>query len=526
MPEPTTTFGLRALVRGVPRPVWACTALFGVLLSLHALLTPLYRAPDEARHVDTVLSLRDGRGYPPAGEAVLGTGVLGSYPAAGYSVPRADGGQSRAPLPLTGPAPDVAAAPSFRDVTPPALATRQLNQMTQHPPLYYAAGAAALWLLPGDQDLPFPYVIGLLRLLSVLCLVPLPLLAFAAARRLLGDGPAALAAAAVPLAVPQLLHIGGSVSNDNLLTLLLGVLTVALVHVSLGDTSRRTAVTVGLLAAAALLTKGFALLALPWLVLAYGVAFRRARTALTSGALALALSALGGWWYVLNLVRYGELQPEETIDAAYPPAGPEFAASLRVFAEQFADKVSNRFWGNFGYLEVPLPSALTTGATVLLLLLVAIGLGRTRPRAAALLLLLPAVGIGTMLFAGTYDFYRDHGVFPGLQGRYLFPALVGLAVLVGSGAARLARGFAPAAVLLGALLGQAYALRVVVTSFWPGGALEALRHGASWSWAPAPVVVGLCAGAAVLGLAALALLGGTAVDRAPIPVPMPESVTA
>ena len=60
----------RRPVRGdepLPRPppaVWLAVLLFALVGSLWAVAVPAYRAPDEAAHVDLVLYLAEGHGYP------------------------------------------------------------------------------------------------------------------------------------------------------------------------------------------------------------------------------------------------------------------------------------------------------------------------------------------------------------------------------------------------------------------------------------------------------------------------------
>jgi hypothetical protein len=354
--------------------------------------------------------------------------------------------------------------------------------MTQHPPLYYAVGAALLWVIPWDQDLPFPWVIGILRLLSVACIVLLPLLAFATARRLGLAPPACTAAAAVPLAVPQLAHVGTAVTNDSLLIGLMSLLTVALTFVATGDLSKRTAVYAGLLTAAALFTKAFALAAIPWILLAYGIALWRTRSRLAVGGaiVAGATSLLGGWWYVVNVLRYGSVQSEQTVQRNYHEAPAGFTPSLSSYLRHFASYVSQRFWGEFGYLEIPLPSAFTTSATVALLALLVLGAVSVRPLLPGLALLAPLAGIAAIMLAGTYGLYRKYAIFPGLQGRYLFPALAAVSVLVAAGLFLVARRFAaPVAVLLAAGC-QAYGSGYELDKFWGGS----LRTVAAWSWYP------------------------------------------
>lgn len=517
VPDGLPRLSVRTVLRDVPRTVWLITALFAVLLSIHSVLTPLYRAPDEARHVSTVLSLVDGDGYPPSGKAFMEQAVLGSYLSSGYSAKLPPGSrpgvsptrlaETRALLPLRRQdAPDLAATVPFDQVRPQEI-SYQLNQMTQHPPLYYLLGAGLLQLTPGDEDWRYPYVIGLLRLLSTAMIALLPLLAHAAARRVFGPGPPAVAAAAVPLAIPQLAHIGSGVSNDNLMVLTFALLTVALAHVLTGDLSRRTAVIVGLFTAAALFTKAFGLAALPFVAAAYlAVLIRtRSRRALGAGLLAGLVSMVGGWWWVANVVRYGTLQPEPVISRAFP-ARAGFDPSLRDYATEVATNIPVRFWGNFGYLELPVRVEFAAGATAGLVLLCIAGVLVCRPLSSGPVLLVPLLGTAAIMVVGTWGLYATYGIFPGLQGRYLFPAVPALAVLAGGGAAALGRRWAGPAVLAACLLMHLYGMRVLLRGIWqePGiSQVDAIGTMLAWSYWPQPAVLAAMALAALLGPAAL-----------------------
>src|SRR4051812_5772988 len=78
-----------------------------------------------------------------------------------------------------------------------------IQQIVQHPPGYYWLAAVAVKITGGD-DQRWDRAVAVMRLVSVLLLTPLPLLAWAAASRLLDDSRAALAAAVVPLGIPEL----------------------------------------------------------------------------------------------------------------------------------------------------------------------------------------------------------------------------------------------------------------------------------------------------------------------------------
>jgi small subunit ribosomal protein S36 len=111
--------------------------------------------------------------------------------------------------------------------------------------------------------------LALLRLANAAVVAPLPLLAWWAARRFGHDHRTGVVAAISLLAVPMLTHIGSTLNNDNLLTLLGAVLVALLAGVLRGDRSVRTAVLVGAVVALALLTKAFAAVFPPIVALAY-----------------------------------------------------------------------------------------------------------------------------------------------------------------------------------------------------------------------------------------------------------------
>ena len=90
-----------------------------------------------------------------------------------------------------------------------------------------------------------------------------------------------------------------------------------------------------------------------------------------------------------------------------------------------------------------------------------------------------------------------------IQGRYLLAGVVGLAVLVAAGAERLARRWAPVAVLGFAALVQADALRRCLIGFWGGpglGPRGQVRAMVAWSAWPGEAL-------AVLAVAAIAAGG-------------------
>ena len=158
-----------------------------------------------------------------------------------------------------------------------------------------------------------------MRLLSAFLVMWLPLLSWATAWRMTGSRLAGIAASVVPLAVPELTHVGSTVNNDNLVTLAGAATLLGVACVLRGDRSRSTALWIGIWLAIALWAKAFGLVLVPLVILVYAVPWfldRRhdAPGRGRSAAVALAISAgigiaLGCWWYVVNEVRYGTTQP-------------------------------------------------------------------------------------------------------------------------------------------------------------------------------------------------------------------------
>src|SRR4051794_1567947 len=436
----------------VPRAVWALMGLFALLLLAWSLLAPLDDAPDEQGHADLIFHLATGASYPRWDERKVGHAVFATA-----LTHRADVGkvlfvrgrwltpESAAPR---------ARRPTFSEAGGDR-STKIANQIPQHPPLYYEVGSVLLRAErkagPGAEPLSLEREWYLVRLLGVLLLAPLPFLAWATARRLGAPPPAAVGAAVVPLAIPQLLHVGSAVNNDNLLTLLCGVVALLLAGVIRGDLRRSTALGVGVVAGLALLTKGFALVLPLWFAAAYAVpAWRSRRLRASAQGLAIATGAalvVGGWWWVRQLIREGGLAPSLG-DRPYgriSHAGGEAVSYL----PRFAGWMAHRFWGDFGYFDASLPIAVVAVASVIAAVAIAAALvprlrtrwtvteerGPARLELAALGSLFAVLLV--VLAVKAYGPYRSSGDTAAIQGRYLFAAIVPFSVVVGVGAARL-----------------------------------------------------------------------------------------
>ena len=506
----------------VPLTVWAVTALHVGLLLSFSFLYPPFSGFDETQHVDAVLSIRHGDGWPAPQERELSEGIV----AVATPLLRSAGALpfSDDEIPPRDERPSVAELGVERDSVGQVLP----NQITQHPPLYYALQAGVLAVLPGSEDWAFDRTVGVLRLVSVLLMAPLPLLAWATTRALRAPPLVGHVAALLTVSVPQLQRVGSSVNNDAGYTLAFATVLLLLARVATGDLRRRTVVLTGVAVGVAMLTKGFALV----LPLPVGLAFlvgglrTGARRWWLSGFLCLVLAfVVGGWWWLRNLVLYGTVQP-----SGWPPVyrevlgleprEPDEPAPFLPFVRHAYSLLSERFWGGLeinyaGPESFPhwWTNALVVAAAVALVAAV-VGAGRSRLPLVVAVLVPFAATVGVVGY-GIWTAYTYSLNYPGAQGRYLFGNLPSLAAGVALGLVvlpRAARRLVPVGAVLLALGMQAAGLYSVLARSWLGpydgrgrvaryrDALEAIVGYSPW-----PTLVTLAAFAAT-ALAAVAVL--------------------
>ena len=497
--------------RGYRRALAALTLVVAAWGVLWAVVTPSFQAPDEQNHLGSVLRIAYGGGWPAPGDAYFAPAVVDAVDEAAYPSDPPGRFVHRPDVPQfvdLDPVPRdertrVEAATALGDAT----SGTDVDQMTQHPPLYYALGAGVLHAT-GLTDARWDTATLALRLLDVLLLALTVPLAAGAARRVTGSPSAGLVAAVFPLFVPQLGHIMGAANNDALVVLACAAVTFLAARVVTGDLRWRVAVAIGLLVGLGLLTKVMVAFALPTVGVAYLLARGRpwpARLGRVGVAVAVA-GVVGGWWWVRNVITLGAVQPVGR------PRDPATVAQVPTdeVPSLIVEKLAQAFFGNLSWLEVRLPGGwVVLGSTVLVVVaLVALVLPGAR-RASLVLLLLPA-----SLAAGVaYNAWDAHGVTGGLvavQGRYVFGGVTALAVVLAVAVWQLVRrserGLARAVPLVVALALAAGGGGLV----WAFGAFyrapgESLGVGVdrwlAWSPLEPPALV------AVLLLAALAVVG-------------------
>lgn len=397
--------------RRVPRVLLAAVvAAYVAIAVLYAVYTPVWQVPDEPAHYNYVRALAEDGRFP-----VMEPGDYDS---------------------------DYLELLKNQDF-PPGLSVDSLEYEDHQLPLYYLL-AAPVYLLFGGAVLP-------LRLISVLFGAALLAVAYATVRAVFPERPElALVAAAFIAFIPQHVAMTAGVSNDALTELVIGSTLWALVVYVGGERDRPWHV--GLLLAAALLTKVSAWVVVVVAAAAVAVRWRRegrtwrwaARQLLWMLIPALLLFAP---WFVRGGLTYGWHDPLARARHDEVVAGQMRLAEYldRYGWAAYWDRAWNftfhSFWGQFGWMEVVLPNLIYQA-----LLLFSAGLvagflwwlfGRRRPR------LTPHQRVSLLLFlissALTLIVYvRYNMIFVQHQGRYLFPAVIPIGTAAALGLSKLA----------------------------------------------------------------------------------------
>jgi hypothetical protein len=239
---------------------------------------------------------------------------------------------------------------------------------------------------------------------------------------------------------PQFLFISASVNNDNLL-ILATTLTVLQVLFAVREPQNRWHWWwVGLWVAVAILAKvsGIVALALAmvWLLIV-GVQQRSWRYVLRGGiAIGVVVAGVTGWWFVRNQWLYGDIFGWELYQEI-------FAANLRsqslTFAnvQEFLGIQFRSFWGVFGWMNVTAPDwfyRLVEGFSLLSLGAIGVGLWLHRRSLGRVqrtgLLIALALFVITEAYMFSVITTCNASCY---QGRYLFPAMVGMSTIVAAG---------------------------------------------------------------------------------------------
>ena len=389
---------------------------------LYSAVTPSWQAPDEPGHFLYAAFLVRYHRFPTrqdvAAEEWLQTQVYVSMQESGFWARRA------------------------HTLAPPAL-EEEYRAAVGHPPLYYLLGA---FLLVPFSRCDLVTQLHVLRLESVLLGTLTVLVAYLTAQALFPeDASWQLAVPAFVAFLPMHAFITSSVNNDSLAELLASLVIYSLLRILKGGLSWRRVVSVACLLASGLLTKRTTTFAIPLAaltILLYCLRTKSPKLAPTGEVLHCPLRWLGQrcvWLLIVSAIGLGlwtlTFNSQFSIHRFHLLLEPQryAPAALRTYALFFLLAFAS-FWANFGWMNVPLDLGWYTALAVFSLLALC-GLGffavrvvrgtetlETWHRRALLMLLLAVV----LIFAQTFGLMIVQGIPQ--QGRYLFPALVPLAV--------------------------------------------------------------------------------------------------
>jgi 4-amino-4-deoxy-L-arabinose transferase-like glycosyltransferase len=410
--------------------------------ALYAALTPAWQVPDEPAHYNYVEALAEGEGLPVLEPGDYDQHLLEELTARRF---------------------------------PPELSIEPLEYEDHQPPLYYLL-ATPIFLLFDGSLLP-------LRLVSVLLGAVLLVVAFGAVQAVFPAQPGiALAATAFIAFLPQHVAMAAGVNNDVLGELLVaGALWLLIRYVDRGSDRPWG---VGLVLGIGLLSKTTAYISLPVAACAIAIRWRRERRGWRwVGAqfawMFIPALLLGATWFARNGLTYGwpdllGLERHEDIVAGQPRTGVWLAElGWLGLARQLVLTTFRSFWGQFGWMGVPLPTRLYQLLTLFDLGVLGGFVWWVFDRHRARLTATQHAGVALLVISSLFTvlgFLWYNLTFVQHQGRYLFTALIPIGTAVALGLSMLAsilpqrvRGWSVGAVFAALALLDVYVLlRVIV----------------------------------------------------------------
>ncbi len=370
--------------------------VYAITATLYAVYTPPWQAPDEPAHYNYIRALAEERALPVIEQGDYDQEYLGRLTSRKF---------------------------------PPELSIAPLRYEDHQPPLYYLL-AVPVYLLFQGALIP-------LRFLSVALGLLLLTVVHRLARTLFPDRPfLALAATTLIALLPQHVAMTAAVNNDALAELVLA--TALWLAVRPHPRPWPLGAVVGL----AMLTKTTACVALPVALLALWWEGTRKNApvryaAAQTGRMLLAALLLAGPWLIRNATLYGWTDPlglaRHNAVVQGQPRTAEWLAQYGPpgLALRFLRTTFQSFWGQFGWMGVPMHPPVYLALAILSVLLgvgfLAWWLDRRRPR------LTPPQRRGVLLLAlsatlTVLSYLWYNLTFVQHQGRYLFPALAPLAL--------------------------------------------------------------------------------------------------
>jgi len=307
------------------------------------------------------------------------------------------------------------------------------------PPLAYIVSAVASWIFRDESMWAARYV----SLGSYLGTVAIT---FWIARRLFPSARSIAVTAALSVAfLPQFAFTGGYVNNDALAVLETAIMLALLVTARRMNAPPWTYLSIGIAVGAMAITKytfygvaGIGMLA----ALALIVSQRRS-VLLRLVSLGAGAGLMSIWWFVRNIQLYGQLIPGQVIADAKASAGgnalfipADHGINLLTLSTDtnFWELTLKSFVAAFGFMAIFLDApyywaALVVGLLGLVGILVRLRHGAIERSRLLIALIVPAILGMTILSTMVVNVYGEYSP----QGRYLFPALIPIAICAAGG---------------------------------------------------------------------------------------------
>jgi 4-amino-4-deoxy-L-arabinose transferase-like glycosyltransferase len=372
-------------------PIRLLTIAYLIIGVLFALYTPLWQTPDEPAHYHYIAQI------PTIGLPTIETGDWDSA----YL--------------------DTLKSTKFADINPQAFATIQYED--HQPPLYYLLATPVYALTNGN-----PHAI---RIFSVLIGMIIVWCAYGVGRLMFPNSPQiGLGMGAFVAFHPQHLHIIASINNDVLAWALVGIFLVLAITYLKTDMARLP-LYMGIVVGIAFMTKATAYFLLAIGLLAILLKRKKLFLALVQF---ISPALIGGLiWWLRNIAVYGfpdflGLRAHDAVVVGQLRTAERIAElGFGGYVSELMQTTYNSFWGQFGWMAVPMPSWIYIGILALLIVAVVgffIGKRDESPQRGAWLLLIAT----TLLAVVAYLYYNSE--FVQYQGRYMFPLLIPMGIFL------------------------------------------------------------------------------------------------
>lgn len=382
---------------------------------MYALIMPPFSGPDEINHYNSVVRVYQGDGWPLPYEAQ----ILKST-----QIARIESGlQNSKVIPQSSIVSPNNRSSFLKDSNE---TTMVIDNMVQHPPLYYYLSAITLKIFRPFIE-RWDHALFLMRMFSSLLIACSVIFISKTIRNVGVSSSIALVASTSILAVSMFLMQTGFVSNDNLLILATSGCFYFLIQkwphqLNIFHPSIFAGVFLGI----AFLTKGFALLLIPFVIILSYIANQdqNKRNWFRISLPVLIGLLLGGWWWVRNLILLGKIQP--SVYGSFQHNGVMSEKyDLIYFIGAFFNRLNSTFWTRSAKVEIAMPNILSDIAGILLFIAVVTVIFLSKKRLLFSVIIAYVLLIVAVLFVrSNYLFYYFGTSTRGIQGRYLYSAII------------------------------------------------------------------------------------------------------